>query len=186
MVAIRIFAFALIFAAASAQKCELTTRDARGPFFVEGAPEGVALAPEDEMGTSKNYARVQGRVVDENCAPLANAVVDIWHAGDDANGGRYTFKPNFLWYRGKTRTDADGNYAFETVFPATYSGRPIPHYHYKVEAEGRSFVTQAYFRDLVPEDYENYVRRRGSQFAAVETLENVGRRVTFDMVMFIG
>ena len=54
---------------------------------------------------------------------------------------------------------------------------------------GRSFTTQAYFRDLVPRSFENYVKTRGSQFASVQDvgvgggLDNGGRVVNFNIKM---
>ena len=44
----------------------------------------------------------------------------------------YTFPPSYLWYRGRSYTDSNGRYDFEATYPGVYSGRPIPHVHYKV------------------------------------------------------
>ena len=52
---------------------------------------------------------------------------------------------------------------------------------------GKTLTTQAYFRDLVPRSFENYVRTRGSQFASVTYLGlggglyDGGRIVNFNM-----
>ena len=44
----------------------------------------------------------------------------------------YTFPPDKLWYRGRTSTNQDGEYEFNTTYPAIYKSRAIPHIHYKV------------------------------------------------------
>ena len=76
-------------------------------------------------------------------------------------GAHYTFEGEELLYRGKTMTNKNGFYDFLTSFPDVYSDRPIPHYHIQVTTpgrRGRSFVTQIYFRNMIPQNYRNYVR----------------------------
>ena len=95
----------------------------------------------------------------------------------------YTFPPSKLWYRGRTYTDSNGWYHFEATYPGTYSGRPIPHIHYKVYGGGKEFTTQLYFRGDVPTDFRNYVSMRGTQYPQSIQDRYLGRDVTFDVVM---
>jgi protocatechuate 3,4-dioxygenase, beta subunit len=99
---------------------------------------------------------VQGRVVDQDCAPVPNALVEIWQACDT---GRYDhpndpntsveLDPNFQYY-GKAVTDGEGRYAFKTIIPGAYPAgggwwRP-PHIHFKVIKVGyHELTTQMYF-----------------------------------------
>jgi len=117
---------------------------------------------------------------------VVDAVVDIWYAGGE--NPHYTFRPDELVYRGKSRTSQSGDYEFLATFPGVYSGRPIPHYHVQVSTRTTTFITQIYFKNLVPKGFENYVRTRGSQFGRVSFLQtntaglrNGGRLVNFDM-----
>ena len=68
--------------------------------------------------------------VNNNCAPLANYVIYIWHC--DAVG-RYSLydlpTENFL--RGLQTTDANGQVTFTSIVPGTYNGR-FPHIHFEV------------------------------------------------------
>ena len=68
--------------------------------------------------------------VNNNCAPLANYLIYIWHC--DAVG-RYSLydlpAENFL--RGLQTTDANGQVTFTTIVPGTYNGR-FPHIHFEV------------------------------------------------------
>ena len=152
---------------AAAATCGATPRQTSGPFFPvfdqldkdvdltrltghDGAADGVVI-------------RVQGRVLDEACQPVAGALVDLWQA--DANG-RYSHPadpnpaprdPNFQGW-GQAVTDAAGAYSFRTIKPAAYplaflGGQPdaskgyrTPHIHFRVSKRGfRELSTQMYF-----------------------------------------
>ena len=96
---------------------------------------------------------LSGRVLDEDGAPLANALVEIWQC--DANGryhhvgDRSSDRPldeDFQGF-GAIRTDADGRYRFRTIKPVPYPGR-TPHIHARVlRQDGRELVTQIYLED---------------------------------------
>jgi protocatechuate 3,4-dioxygenase beta subunit len=129
----------------------------RGTFpnpFAGGAGTACALLCETTIGpchtTSPMRADVSDgldgipvrlalRVVDEQCRPVANAVVEIWHTNPR---GTYSGNINTLcnttaadraamFFRGYLRTDADGRVDFNTCFPGWYSGRAI-HIHVRV------------------------------------------------------
>jgi protocatechuate 3,4-dioxygenase beta subunit len=89
------------------------------------------------------------RILDDNCQPITDADVDIWHCdvrgvyssgtadnpafctGDDAAAlaARY--------FRGHRMTDADGVAWFNTCFPGWYNGRAI-HVHFTVRRTSRT------------------------------------------------
>jgi protocatechuate 3,4-dioxygenase beta subunit len=130
-----------------AQQCRVTPRDALGPFYVKGAPAQADLCASGAGETQK--LTVSGRVLGTpDCAPLAGALVEVWQA--DARGD-YTQvttgkkdDPGCL-LRASLKTDAEGRYAFRTVLPGEYPGRPR-HIHYRVSAKGHAtLVTQLYF-----------------------------------------
>ena len=58
-----------------------TPRTIEGPLYVAGAPKAEGFARMDD-GTDQSAETMilTGLVTDENGQPLANAVVDIWHA----------------------------------------------------------------------------------------------------------
>jgi protocatechuate 3,4-dioxygenase beta subunit len=64
--------------------------------------------------------------------PLAGATVYLWHCD---MAGRYSLYDDAVagenYLRGVQESDADGKLAFETIFPAAYSGR-WPHIHFEV------------------------------------------------------
>jgi protocatechuate 3,4-dioxygenase beta subunit len=103
--------------------------------------------------------RIAFLVVDETCAPVPNARVDIWHCGPD---GLYSGEDasDFCtsgdtraraarWYRGVQTTDAKGRVNFNTCFPGWYSSRTI-HIHFTIRVNDQEFVTsQLVFDDAL-------------------------------------
>ena len=129
-----------------AQQCRVTPRDALGPFYIKGAPSQAELCASGSGGSQK--LAVSGRVLRmPDCAPLAGALVEVWQAdarGDYTQVGARQDDPGCL-LRASLRTDAEGRYAFRTVMPGEYPGRPR-HIHYRVSAAGHAtLVTQLYF-----------------------------------------
>ena len=95
-----------------------------GPFYVQGPPEHP-LGADISAGMSGMPLFVDGSVSKVDRTPLADAIVDVWHADDE---GHYDVqqleqRPD-LAGRARFRTDADGRFSFWTVRPSSY---PIPH-----------------------------------------------------------
>lgn len=133
-------------AAAVAQQCRVTPRDSLGPFYKAGAPAQAELCASGSGGSQ--ILVVSGRVLGApDCAPLAGALVEVWQAdsrGEYTQVGAKQDDAGCL-LRAGLRTGADGRYAFRTVLPGEYPGRPR-HIHYRVSAKGHAtLVTQLYF-----------------------------------------
>lgn len=109
--------------------------------------------------------RFEFLVVDTACAPVANAIVEIWYASpagtyskaaesdtsstyhgslSDLNVGFCTGNDSVAvaskWLRGWQTTDADGRVTIDGVFPGWYSSR-TPHVHFIVTVNGQQKVT---------------------------------------------
>jgi len=117
----------------------LTSSQTEGPFFKTNTPLRVSLV---EAQSKAPRLIVTGQVLSARCQPVANALLDFWHAdegGEYDNGG--------FRYRGHQLTDAQGSYRLQTIMPGEYTGR-TRHIHVKVQAPGkRILTTQLYFRD---------------------------------------
>jgi len=135
---------------AGAATCVPTEDNPQGPFYLPDAPLRADIAPGGEPG---ERLAVGGRVLSAaGCRPLADAVVEVWHA--NAAGAYYGLEGatgDGAWQlRGRDRTGKDGAYRFETILPGRYPLSPRQlrprHIHYLVSAPGhRPVVTQLYF-----------------------------------------
>jgi len=121
-----------------AQTCGVVTpRQTEGPFFTPNSPLRASLV---ESASKAQRFLVSGRVLSPQCQPVANALVDLWHADEEGAYDNRGYR-----YRGHQFTDAEGRYRFETIVPALYPGR-ARHYHVKVQPKGgRILTTQLYF-----------------------------------------
>lgn len=132
--------------------CLLTPEQTEGPFYAAGGPERRDITE----GVPGRPLRLGIRVVDEACAPVAGALVDVWHA--DAGGDYSAFTdgsagddagPGTTFLRGSQVADAAGIVEFATVYPGWYPGRAV-HVHVKAHLDGRTVLTsQLYFPDDV-------------------------------------
>ena len=98
-----------------------------------------------------------------DCATLANARVDVWHAdavglysGYEKQSGVGGISPAAAvgkqYLRGTQFTDAQGNVQFRTIFPSWYGGR-TPHVHFKVFLGGKEVVaSQIFFPDEITKE----------------------------------
>jgi protocatechuate 3,4-dioxygenase beta subunit len=130
----------------------LTPAQTAGPFYFD--PELLRRDITEGYPGAPLTLRLQ--VVDAgSCAPIRDAVVDVWHA--DA-AGRYSGYPNQLggvdtrgrtFLRGLQVTDAGGAAEFATIYPGWYPGRTT-HIHFKVHVDDQTYLTsQLYFDDAV-------------------------------------
>ena len=117
---------------------ELTLPNIEGPFFLPGSTQRTIIG--DSEGGLELI--LQGRVVTDDCVPVAGAMLDFWQA--DARGDYHP-----IAFRGHQFTDDEGRYTLETVIPGRYLNgdrfRPS-HIHVKVGARELGLLTtQLYF-----------------------------------------
>ena len=133
-------------AEAASATCVMTPEKTEGPYFVDerlnrsdiragqaGTPLALTMYVFDAAG---------------DCAPVAGAQVDVWHANAD---GEYSDvaqngTTGETWLRGYQVTDADGRARFTTIWPGWYRGRTV-HIHFKVRSSGLEFTSQLFFTD---------------------------------------
>ncbi|MFI6486127.1 intradiol ring-cleavage dioxygenase [Streptomyces sp. NPDC050564] len=120
--------------AAAAAVCTLTKEMTEGPYYLDGQlvrsdiTEGKAIAP----------LKLALTVVDDDtCAPLGNALVEIWHcdalgeySGFVGNNG-HTEPDDGTFLRGGVLTNSSGVANITTIYPGWYRGRCV-HIHVKV------------------------------------------------------
>lgn len=116
---------------------DVTPAQTEGPYYTPDTPERTSLLEPGMVGTRMV---VTGYVLTTNCQPVAQALIDFWHAND---AGEYDNVGYTL--RGHQFTDAEGRYTLETIVPGLYPGR-TRHFHVKVQAPNQPILTtQLYF-----------------------------------------
>jgi protocatechuate 3,4-dioxygenase, beta subunit len=137
-----------------------TPKQPEGPFYPvknqQDKDEDLTYVNGNSTSAEGQIIIVSGIVTDQNCKPVAGALVEIWQA---CKSGKYNhpqdpntapLDPNFQYW-GKSITKDDGSYQFKTIIPGAYPAdrdwiRP-PHIHYKVSKLGYiELITQMYFK----------------------------------------
>lgn len=129
-----------------------TPSQTEGPFYpVVPIPNISDLLRRDGNTAAGTRLDLSGRVVDQSGRPLENVRIEIWQA--DAQG-RYRHPsapendrvdPGYAGF-GATVTSNDGAYAFTTIVPVPYTGRP-PHIHARLHRDGDEVLTTQIYLD---------------------------------------
>ncbi len=153
---------------------DVTPRQTEGPYYTPNTPERMNLREPGMKGTS---VALGGLVLTRSCKPVANAIVDLWHADDAGAYDNTGFR-----LRGFVKTDAEGRYAFQTIVPGLYPGR-TRHYHVKVQAAGAPLLTtQLYFPDE-PGNARDFLYRKELLIRSAKVADGMAAR--FDFVVDI-
>ena len=133
-----------------------------GPFYVPGAPEYENGASIIKQQYADEVALVEGKVTDPDGNPIAGARLDVWQT---AANGAYDVQDQDMPennMRGVFTTDEEGNFAFVTEKPLSYSiptdgpvgdllrtssrhGMRPAHIHFIVSADGYESLTTHVF-----------------------------------------
>lgn len=104
-----------------------TPRTIEGPLYVAGAPVRDGVSKIDiNADEGAGPLVIRGTVTGADGRPVANAVVECWHA--NSSGFYSHFDPTGTQddfnLRGAVRTGADGKYEFRTLMPVGYGCPP--------------------------------------------------------------
>ena len=133
--------------------CTVAPTETEGPFPTHTPSSYVRSDITDGKSGYAMTAKLTIANVNNSCAVLAGAIVDIWHCDAEGNYSEYggsgmqsTNYQSVHFLRGRQTTDANGIVTFKTIFPGWYNGRST-HIHVHVyNASGTSLkVTQIAF-----------------------------------------
>jgi protocatechuate 3,4-dioxygenase beta subunit len=114
------------------QACTLIPSETAGPFPLDLSDNTFYFRKdvrESKPGVQLNL-RMKIKGV-QNCEPMQNVRVNIWHCDKDGNYSGYDSFSGQTWCRGYQMTDATGEVEFITIFPGWYPGR-VCHIHFQV------------------------------------------------------
>lgn len=156
-----------LFQTASVCSLAVTGKLMEGPCYFKVAGNQADISE----GLSGLPMQLCLQVIDENCQPLANAEVEVWHcdiagvysansaasednsrfAVDFCSGGNEQAK-SAQWFRGSLITDKAGRVNFKSCLPGWYPGRCI-HIHFRIKHQGReTLASQLVFSDALADD----------------------------------
>lgn len=110
----------------------------------------LALPAGKSIFAAGQVVYLSGKILDQNCVPVSEAVVEIWQADSMGKykgpnlGERLNPYPTFA-NTGRAVTDNLGRYKFVTVFPGI-AKEEAPHIHVRITREHfKPFETEMYF-----------------------------------------
>jgi protocatechuate 3,4-dioxygenase beta subunit len=140
-------AFAQSESLMDADVCVIVPEVTEGPYYFDPA----LLRADITEGRPGLPMTLKIQVVDQVCAPIADARIDVWHCDADGNYSGYNGFEGQTFMRGTQMSDADGMVTFQTVYPGWYRGRTT-HIHFKVFLNETTVLTgQIFFPDDVSE-----------------------------------
>lgn len=163
--------------------CEPTSDDIMGPFYLAGSPVTTLVAQPNEPG---DRLYISGTVLSTDCVtPVPGVAIEVWQANAAAV---YDTSPAFN-LRATFYSDANGQYAFETIMPGPYLNgaqyRPR-HIHFRVNKPGfPQLITQLYFEGdpYIPADPWASQADAGLRIIPLVSLGGGEQEGVFDIVL---
>lgn len=151
---------------------ELTLAQTQGPFYTPDTPKRNSFIEADWSGET---LVVTGKVLNTKCQPIANALLDFWHADTAGSYDNQGFR-----FRGHQFTDENGNYFLETILPGLYPGR-TRHIHVRAQRSNEPVLaTQLYF----PKEEQNNRDFLFDEHLLMDVIEvETGKEAYFNFVL---
>lgn len=117
--------------------CQLIPGETAGPFPLDLTENTEFFRKDIREGKEGVELTLKMKIIGtENCEPMPNVRVNIWHCTNDGlysgyNGNNNPGQAGLTYLRGYQFTDANGEVEFTTIFPGWYNGR-ICHIHFQV------------------------------------------------------
>lgn len=112
--------------------CTLIPSETAGPFPLDLTDNNFYFRQDIREDRTGALHHVKMRIIGlENCLPMSNLRVNIWHCDRIGNYSGYGNQTGLTYLRGYQITDSNGEVTFVTIFPGWYTGR-IAHIHFQV------------------------------------------------------
>jgi len=123
--------------ASSSGSCTLIPSETAGPFPFDLTENNTFFRQDIRESKTGVQLNLKMKILGvNNCEPMQNLRVNIWHCDKDGLYSGYSVNNNagqagLTYLRGYQITDANGEVNFVTIFPGWYTGR-ICHIHFQV------------------------------------------------------
>lgn len=116
------------------------------------------------------YLLIKGKVMDEDCLPISDAVIQIWQT-DTAGGYFNSYETRSEWelksasydknfaYSGSAQTNNLGEYSFVTIFPNSIDNGSAPRINFIIKHQDfKEIKTMMYFNQHPKNDYDTFLK----------------------------
>ncbi len=111
--------------------CTLIPSETAGPFPLDLTENQTFFRQDVREGRAGVLLNQKIKIIGaENCLPMPNVRVNIWHCEKDGLYSGYGTETGETYMRGYQFTDANGEVNFTTILPGWYNGR-ICHIHFQ-------------------------------------------------------
>jgi protocatechuate 3,4-dioxygenase beta subunit len=112
--------------------CTLIPSETAGPFPLDLSENNFYFRQDIREDREGALHHVRMKIIGlENCEPMPNVRVNVWHCDNDGNYSGYGTEAGKTYLRGYQFADFNGEVEFVTIFPGWYNGR-ICHIHFQV------------------------------------------------------
>lgn len=126
----------------AAGECVLIPQETAGPYALDLSQNAAMFRQDVTEGGAGTPLNLTFTVVNVNndCAPVPNVRVDIWHCNSDGYYSGFANQTGYLgtksyvgetFFRGIQLSDSNGEAHFTTIYPGWYPGR-VTHIHFQV------------------------------------------------------
>lgn len=136
-------------------RCQVTPAISQNRYDYPGREDivssnNLALPAGKSVYAKGQKVYIRGRVLDKNCVPVSDAIVEIWHVNPNGKpvnsslGDRMSPYPDFVG-SGRAITNNLGDFSFVTLFPGIEKADSAPYIHFRVTCDGFKTVTSGMF-----------------------------------------
>jgi protocatechuate 3,4-dioxygenase beta subunit len=149
-----------------------------GPFYVPDTPLRTDFR---QPGHHGQEMIVRGRVLDTDCNPIPNAVLDLWQVNEDGVYDNLTYR-----YRGHQYTREDGTFELRTLVPVPYYFAGLwraAHIHLKAQGPQTRLLTSQMFFPNDPAGNARDFRFDPNLLVDMRTLSDGSADARFNIVL---
>ena len=178
---------------ANSTNCKITPPQSTGPFYKEPSK----IFNNDMTNNGKAIGKrikVYGKVLNNKCKPISNAVLDIWQAN---SFGKYNHqadlsesrKDNEFYGYMRLLSNERGEYSFNTILPGSYRVSKdlirTPHIHFKITNNKKQLTTQMYFKGNKMNNKDFLFRNTNNNSALEASIDKSLSKLTYKFDIII-
>ena len=173
--------------------CKNTPSQSTGPFYK--IPSKIFNNDMTNNGKAiGKRIKVYGKVLNNKCKPISNAVLDVWQAN---SFGKYNHqadlsesrKDNEFYGYMRLLSNERGEYSFNTILPGSYKVSKdlirTPHIHFKITNNKKQLTTQMYFKGNEMNKKDFLFKHTNNNSALEASIDESSKKLTYKFDIII-